>query len=509
VTPSTNATVGNEAVAVGVPVPGGNVVFASYNSSFGVELGDGKKTHCGWSKSNTSQTSFVSRDSFYNPSLLNVPVMTSGMPYGRCRGDTWAAAMGPQRLSQVLMVAVAEDSAGVRDAVLWSSIDGGTSFPFSKTVSDTTSFGNVDGTKVAVDTKNNTAYVWWKNGDGQMINDHYMRKVTIAASGAITLGAIKKLTNKVTGAAAPWHATISIKHAASTTAFPRIFLAYPTAGMGGNLSCFTTYTDTINVNWYLAYSDDDGTSWTSLLVDNDPTFPRCQFQSPSSDPYLALLGGNRSYISSTFDTKSGRVLLAYQRHEDDENGSYVGTRIRVKHWPSEDGGTGANFDTWVPVCNPAVCPQGGGNCLVEGRLPAGETYCTQYGQSVGVRTVGSVSQNAVVWHDTRDTPLSNPHPSVGDAVSRNKVKSDVWGLSVRPGEPKDGCNPNCPNSMSALTGLGSGVPWLPTGANGNIWWGDYEQGVADVGGKFFSVWADNRDQATTTRLKGAQFDYGP
>jgi len=507
VTPSVNASVGNEVTAVAVQTGSGTVVFATFNSNFGSFLPDGNKTHCGWAKSNSSQTSFTSYDSYYNP--LPIPTMSSGSPYERCLGDTWAAALGPQRQSQAVMVAVAQANDDTRDVVLWVTNNGGTSFTSATTISTLPTGAGADGPKVAIDATNNAAYVWWANEGSNGIKTHYLRRANIALNGSVSLGPLQTLTNKLPGTATPLHAVITIRKAVGT-ALPRIFLAYPTAGMSLIPDCFNNPSQTGVVNWYLAYSDNGGSTWTSHLVDTDPAFPMCQFQSPSNDEFLKRLGGNRSYISAVYDGTtggSGRVLLAYQRHEDDENGDYVGTRINVAHWPSEPMGIG--FDRWKPACNPAICPPSGGNCLVDGRLPAGETYCTQYGQSVAVRGAGGASQMAIVWHDTRDTPSSHPQPMVGDATSRNIVKSDIWGVSVRPGEPKDTCTLiSCPKTQSRITPLSSTVPWLPTATNGNLWWGDYEQGIATLGNNFFAVWADNRDQSLTTRIRGAAFDYG-
>lgn len=495
VTPSVNANQGNEAVATAVSAGGSNrVVVASFNSKFGFDLPDGYRTHCGWAKSNTTFTSFTSYDSYYTP--LPTPSMSSGSPYGRCRGDTWVTAVGPQRPNQVVMTAVADAMSGSRDAILWSSTNGGTSFSNVVTLSSGVSAGMVDGPKVASDPTNSSVYVWWWN-TGQ----HFLRKATVATNGTMTLGPLKTLTNKVAGTAAPLHATLTIKPAASAGGRPRLFLAYPTAGMTG-LTCTSNVSQTLTVNWYLAYSDNDGDTWTSHLVDSDPAWPGCQFTSPPG----TSLGGNRSYISSSYDPVSDRVLLAYQKHVEDAAFQYVGTRVITAQWPHDPGGT--NFEYWTPVCNSAICPPPG-NCLVDGRLPIGETYCTQFGQSIGSRAVGGSSRMAVVWHDTRDTPLTHPHPPVGDATSRPIVKSNIWGHSIRPGEPFD-CPPAnpCPKTQSRITPLSSSVPWLPTATNGNLWWGDYEHTVVDVGGKFFTVWADNRDQTTTTRLKGASFNEG-
>jgi hypothetical protein len=57
-----------------------------------------------------------------------------------------------------------------------------------------------------------------------------------------------------------------------------------------------------------------------------------------------------------------------------------------------------------------------------------------------------------------------------------------------------------------LTPLGPTVPWPEVATNGNLWWGDYEDGVVAFGDKFYGIWGDNRDGSTETKLYGAWFD---
>ena len=498
VTPSPNATVGNEVSAAVVPVTGGSVVFATFNSDHNLPQADGKVTHCGWAKSNTSFTSFQSFDSFFTP--LPVPTTSTGSAFLRCQGDTYASAIG--WTNQVLMTAVDQLQDGKNEVVLYGSTNGGTSFSRAVTLSSGTSTGATDGQKMAADPNNHALYVWWWNANAQSgVNNHFLRKVTVSSTGAFTLGPIKTLTGLTGGSPAPLQASIAVKPGPSGGR-PRIFLAYPSAGMSED-DCTSPNGKIKSVTWTLSVSDDEGTTWQAFTIDSDASWPTCMFQSPST-PGKDGLGDNRSYVSLAYDPTSDRAILAYQKHVEDVNLSYLGTRVITAVWPNDPGGTG--FDYWTPICNPAVCPPPG-NCLVQGRLPVGETYCTQFGQSIASRAVGASSRLTVVWHDTRDTnPATFPHPPVGDATTRNKLQSDVWGHSIRPGEPID-CPPSnpCPKTQSRITALGSGVPWLPNGTNGNTWWGDYEAGTVSLGSKFFTVWADNRDGSINTRLKGASF----
>ncbi len=489
-----NATVGNEAAAATVSMTStDSVVFVSYNSNHNVAQGDGKYTHCAWAQSDITHGVFQSWDSYYTP--LPASDTSTGSPLVRCQGDTWAAALGPQRLRQVLMVAVTEAQDSTNDVVLYSSIHAGANFSSATRVSTDGSGTKCDGPKVAADPSNNATYVWWFNN---LTNNkrHYLRRADIAANGSIALGPLRDLTGLLPGVAAPAHATIAVKPANAAGLPPRIFLAYATKGMLLS-SCAIGVSQTLAVTWYFAYSDDEGVSWTSTQVDSDASWPRCQFQSPASPPDAVYLGGNRSYISSAYDPVSGRLLLAYQRHDADSGGSYVGTRVHLKEWPRADGQPG--FDDWVPPCGPS-------NCLTDQPLRVGEPYCVQFSQSLAVRPVGGASSRvAMVWHDTRDTSPSYPNPAVGDAGSRNLVQSDLFGGSIRPGPPID----QCPNTQGRITFQGGGVPWLPNGTNGWTWWGDYEQGLVDGGGNFFTVWSDNRDGSTLTRLKGLSFQDGP
>lgn len=57
-----------------------------------------------------------------------------------------------------------------------------------------------------------------------------------------------------------------------------------------------------------------------------------------------------------------------------------------------------------------------------------------------------------------------------------------------------------------LTLLDATVPWPETATVGNLWWGDYEDGVVGFGTRFHALWPDSRDGQTTSKLRGAPFN---
>jgi len=257
--------------------------------------------------------------------------------------------------------------------------------------------------------------------------------------------------------------------------------------------------------WSLIEKIDGGTTWDPAPgtgpngeVDYDPTWPLCLSATDR--------GYNNVLPSMDYDPVQNRLVLAYSRSWADAGGSFVGTRIYTKTWP---WGPSSEFRTWIPVCDPLICVPGiPVNCLVNGVAPVGEDYCHQFGPAVGVRSGGLTSRlAAVVWHDTRDSQPTLPHPAVGDSFTVHPLKSDIWGHAIRPGEPFDGPPNNPPPpTQSRITPFASNVPWPEMGLIGHPWWGDYQDGVMNLGSKFYVVWGDNRDGATEAKLWGASFN---
>jgi hypothetical protein len=322
--------------------------------------------------------------------------------------------------------------------------------------------------------------------------------VAVSNVGAMTPGTTINLTGQL-ALSAPQHAKMAIKPASGVGKKPTIWLAYATDyGTTEGRDCsLPANWFTKDMTWWLSKSTDNGVTWTHLQIDHDPAWPNCLS--------ATQMGGNRAIPSIEYDASTGRVVLAYSRHVDDAGGSFVGTRIKIKQTPTATGNANA-FDTWSPVCNPAVCPQPppmGMSCFINGAPPVGETFCHEFGADVGIKTSGT-RKVAVVWHETKDSQLNPlfPHPPVGDNVNVNPLLSDIWGASLRSGSPYD----NAPPTVNRITPLAGNVPWEDKGRNGNLWWGDYENGVVGLTNKFYTIWGDNRDGSTTTRLYGAEFN---
>jgi hypothetical protein len=340
------------------------------------------------------------------------------------------------------------------------------------------------------DPTNHTAWVWWWN------DDHiYLRPVAVSSSGVISPGATIDLTGDLQ--VTQKHATMAIKPAASAGMPPTIWLAYPTIVGDDSLGDCSNSTNWANadVTWWLSKSVDNGATWTHLQIDHDEAWPYCLSATP--------LGGNRAIVSPIYDPSGDRLMLSYSRHVDDAAGNFVGTRVITKMTPDKLGNANAFFK-WTPICNPAVCPNpppSGSSCLVNGAPPVGETFCHQYGPAVGVKSSGT-RRFAVAFHDTRDSQTNGlVHPNVGDTANVMPLKSDMWGYSIRSG-PLAGPE----YTMGRITPIGATVPWPETATTGNLWWGDYEDAVVGFGSRFHAIWADNRDGAATTKLRGAAFN---
>jgi hypothetical protein len=484
-TPSPNSIGGNETSAVGFPST--NRLFVSYNSSTG-------GTSCGWSWSTNGGNSFTSTDDNSTP-LPNVNG-SDGQPLTRCLSDTWSADVAWSAQSPaVAMVAVTLHGplgtcgGAYRDVVMWTGAPN--SFPAGPAgnrallSNQLGSGGCTDGPTVEWDKTNKTAWVWWWNDD-----EIFLRPVGIASNGIISPGATINLT------VTQKHAKMALRPAAGAGMSPTIWLAYPDYVGSQHERCDLDTNHMLkDVTWWLSRSEDGGGTWNHLLIDRDDKWPDCLSDTP--------LGGNRSIVSPVYDPWNDKVMLSYSRHMDDENGDFVGTRVVTKMWPDKFGNQNA-FTTWIPICNPNVCPNPpptGMSCLVNGAPPDGETYCHQYGPGVGVKTQGT-RKFAAVFHDTRDSAL--PHPPVGNSTKVNKLESDVWGFSIRTGAL---AGPEY--TMSRITPIADPkVPWPETSTTGNLWWGDYEDGVVGFGTRFHAIWGDDRDNLDggITKLMGAAFN---
>jgi hypothetical protein len=493
-------TGGSETSAVGFSAA--NKLFVSFNSST-------TSTSCGWSYSNNGGASFTAADDRHSP--MPTFVGSNGMNLVRCLSDTWSSdASWSSGAPYVAMVAVTTHggasqcggNAGWRDVAMWTGAPN--SFPSAAAghvalLSDQLSSGGcTDGPKVEWDLTNHTAWVWWWNDVlvGTSLVPHvYLRPVAISSTGVITPGATIDLTGLLM--VEQKHATMAIKPAAGVGMQPTIWLTYPTEVGDETLGACNNAANWVDldITWWLSKSVDGGVTWSHLQIDYDDAWPQCLSATPK--------GGNRAIVSPIYDPSSDRLMLSYSRHIDDAVGNFVGTRVITKMTPDKFGNANA-FTRWVPICNPAVCPNPpptGSSCLIDGAPPVGETVCHQYGPAVGVKSSGT-RRFATTFHGTRDSDGKGfPHPPVGDDTHVNPLLSDLWGYSIRSG-PLAASE----YTMSRVTPLGATVPWPEKATTGNLWWGDYEDGVVGFGSRFHAIWGDNRDGQTTTKLMGAAFN---
>ncbi len=492
VTPSPNSPQGNETSAVSVPIGSSQNIFVSYNSNPGVDRPDGTLTHCGRSYSSDGGSTWTSTDDYATP-LPGYGNLGGGWKYWYCLGDTYSTALSVE-FATVAMVALAKNKKGQNesfDVAMWTSTDGGATFPNVTRLSEFAPPAGADAPKVAADPTNETAWVfWWGKANSSSQPKNFLRPVRIDSQAQMTPGATIDLTGRLAVPYAISQPSMAIKPASAPGDLPTIYLAYevhtsfPPPDPCDNPS---SHGITTEVTWYLSESSDGGQSWQNYGVDADGAWPWCLSATP--------MGANKPYISAVHSAGDDTVMLAYSRHIDDEAGSFVGTRVVTKMWDQ------AGFTTWIPICNPELCDRES-NCLVNGTPPVGETFCHQFGHAVTIRSGSGDYRSAAVFHDTRDSdPILFPHPPVGDSSTVKPLQSDIWGYSGRPGPPTEQWW-----TMHRITPLGPGVPWEEKATNGNLWWGDYEDGVVDLGSKFFGIWADNRDGTTTAKLFGAEFN---
>jgi hypothetical protein len=511
VTASASSVQGNETSGVSLPSGNPQYVFVSYNSQPSVARPDGTFSRCGWAYSANAGAAWTSKEDWSGNVLPGWGPIGGGYSYHHCRGDTYSAAIALQSPTgggstdrRVAMVAIADNwnGGGDRnfDVGMWTSSDGGVTFPNVTRVSDGPQTGSAgvpdtgsDGPKIAADPTNQAVYVYWWNGYSSTQKYNWLRKYTIGLAGQIApAGAAINISAMLANPLYITHPGITIKPAAAVGQQPTIYLAYPSFNPG-YIDCSDATGNPplnaakANVTWHLSYSSNGGASWTNVVVDNDPAWPICLSKTSR--------GHNMPYISIAYDKTNDAVMLSYSRHIDDQGGSYVGTRVVTRRFVA-----GAMNGYWVPICNPVLC--GAVGCLMNGAPRVGETYCHQFGQSVAVRSGPGDYRFASVFHDTRDSnSVGFPHPAVGDSVTVNRLASDVWGYAGRTGLPVQGWA-----TMSRITPLASNVPWLETSTTGHTWWGDYEAATINLGSKFYAAWGDNRDGTTSTKLRGAYFN---
>jgi len=556
------STSANEVCATTIPMPFGteDVLFATYNAPRGPGMGG----HARARSLDGGATWEVAAGSAVFPAITESvsPFQTST----DWVGDTWCTAVGPAGVVAVVAVVgvTARGASDTRptDVALWVSTNAGDTFPFAVPVSDLFSSG-VDGPKVAADEENGSVWIWWYNRVAG-VQKNWLRRFDIGSDGRPTAaGPPLSLTDILVDVTPEWqkawglppilvpalpvttHAVLAV-HSKGRGRKPRLFLCWASNADGAfddrdanTPGCLTQPNDRPAVRWYMAYSDDEGLTWTTTLVDEDPAWPHCI--SPNR------LTANRPTPSMVFDKRSERLFITLNSSAFREDGAFVGTRARLYAWPARE--SDGEFDVWTPLCNPAasepsafptippdvlpVLPAGAADAVLEAelqwrkRLPTDETYCFQYGGSVGQARRGD-PRVAWMWYDSRDSKLSHPRPGDRAVV---QLEANVWAAVLDPRRTPpplaraqvritplaNGAQAGVTSGpggkrryapvVAAATGSARGhVPWNPSRAGyGNVWWGDYSNGVTWQGDHFFGFWADMRDRADSSRIYGAAF----
>jgi hypothetical protein len=357
------------------------------------------------------------------------------------------------------------------DVGLTCSNDEGSTFTTAIRISDPNSGGSdplapSDGPLVAADPAHHYVWIWWW---GQ--SNTFVRRVYVGPQCALSPDAPIDLT-----AAGLANQNLA-DHSLFTIAPPGTFQSLPTTTL------FLVYRDQylladwgcpnqtlLPVTWTLAWSTDNGGSWSTIGLGTDPDWPECLSDNAN--------GGDRFRGQAAFDWLSGEFMFSLSRPIHDSNHDYVGMRSILYEWPSINQGT-ANVDYWIPLCNPTYDPGTGELVeLINGMPPPSETFCNQFGSTVATtfNPYTGASNAAMTWYSTVDsTSPPNPPKPVMPGQQWQNFQVDVWGASVRPGAPFD----YEPATMSRITPLGPGVPWTPLNPGDNTWWGDYQQTTAD------------------------------
>ncbi len=504
----------NELAVTTVPSDKGPpILFATYNTN-------GPKTvSSGWSRSKNGGATWSSWRDATTP-LPRLPITDpsfAGYSHEASVGDTWTTAVGPDMVVAMVSVISVPNWPIRTDVGLWVSTDGGLTFPpeGALRVSEAGSNG-VDGPKMVADPSGEAIWVWWFSVTTEGRSKTWLRKIDIrggipvAASEPLDLSdtspgipaAIAALLGVAPappgpGLPAMLHASMAIAPREAGRPQPRLFLVYASDGMSlprdtKDRSCANPANRLVSpVTWSLAYSDDSGISWRTEELTTDSQWPRCTS--------FGALDLNRSFASTAYDPISRKLLIALNRSVFRADGLYIGTRAVLYQWPSSNG-SGRGFDSWVPVCNPAACPEGVACVRAGTLLPNNETFCHQYGPSVGtVETTDEsgrrTSRAAWMWYDTRDAVLQTPYTG---------TTTDIWGASVRPGAaPAD---ERTVERLTPFSSSGVRVPWNTDGAAfGNAWFGDYSNGVTPFEGRFYGMWTDMRDDGNVQRIYGTSF----
>lgn len=471
---------------LGIPQVGGGP-YAFFLAAFNAD-----NTSIGYSVSTDHavswQTHWATQAGFVWP---GIPMSTPGNTFSKYFSDPWASGTGT--VNQAVIVAVANGTVpGNLDVGLVTSVDGGNSFTQSALISDaagTEAHLGVDGPVVATNGAGRV-YVWWFDSTSSA-NHQWLRPVDINAAGVPTPQTALNLTT-IMGANTD-QATIAVH---GNGAVDDIFLVWSNVFEPQSWACGTPAEQgkTEVRSWYLSVSHNSGASFQpKRLIWTDRKFAHCLTDQSN--------GSNRTRPSVAYDPVSSRLMIGIGGLTTfDSGGHWVGTRSVLLQWPAASG---SGFDWWIPVCNPALCPNLQ-PCLVNGTLPVGETFCEQYGVEVATTVDGASSRAAMAWHDNRDSVAPPVPPIPAPWHSLANWQADMWGASVRPGAPYD-FQPQTQSRITPLTGPLPSVPWTQNGDFfANTAWGDYE-GMAAAEGWFQAFWSDNRDETMVDQVYTARF----
>jgi hypothetical protein len=339
------------------------------------------------------------------------------------------------------------------------STDGGKHFGRAHIVNDAES-GGADEPTAALEPNTKDLWVFWRSLHAQ---NAWVRRARFDAQGNLqfTSAVIAIRSNPVP--VYPAAIAAGTFHGASHVA-----IAYPDVDDSGTClpspASGQSFFNPEPVNYYVAFSPDGGTSWSTIKVAHDDAWPRCVTGSN-------LISGHNRYnrnrpaigiirnflVALTLSSPTGSLVHVF--NVDPYGGPNVSD---IGSWPPPDG---ARHDQFLPA-------------LAIARVP-------------DARFVDNVRFGiAVTWHDTRDdgafgttgTPDMNTRQVIFGTTAVGTGGFSAGLVSLATGTPTNGQ-----------------FPWINT-SNGTAGasWGDYEGLAADdVTGNFVAAWADNRTGGDT------------
>jgi hypothetical protein len=371
---------------------------------------------------------------------LPKPTLSDGSTSHCYVGDPTILATGPN--GQFVYTSLITNGL-VQDAVIGVSTDSGASFKNPVVVS-TGASGNgfVDQPIAAVDRSSGVIWYLWRQTSSPV--QWYMRKMHVnAGTGAIVFDT-SPIKVMGTGAPAPLASAKSFTiGVGSPKTISTLWVAWPDSDDSGNQCLPGSAGATLNTNWYVSKTTDNGATWTqSASIYHDAAWPECVGPSNLGNVsgYSNEYGENRNRPQFVYDDVDMTCFLAFN------HSSANGTVIEVFR-------------------------SGGGPWTSAYKVPKPVALHDQWDPALGyVHKTGEIRGRLMVtWYDTRDDLVSN------NKVSRYAASSTDGGTTWT----------GTPLRIS----IGTGVPWVLRDD-----WVDYD-GVAGnpVDGAFVAAWADMRN----------------